>query len=107
MSNETHSLTIVIGGYGLLAGLHAIMRVFGSRVTVGVIDDFSCELNIVVLLPSQFLFRIKILMEGILTANSPTSASSIPRISFSSVARRLRPGIKFIMKRMMQVPPKE
>lgn len=42
-----------------------------------------------------------------LTANSPISASSMPRISASSLARRPRPGIRFMMNRIMQVPPKE
>lgn len=41
-----------------------------------------------------------------LTANSPISASSIPMISSSSGARKLRPGMRFMMKRMIQVPKK-
>lgn len=41
------------------------------------------------------------------TANSPISASSIPSCSALGVARRLKPGIRFMMNKMMQVPPKE
>lgn len=42
-----------------------------------------------------------------LTANSPTSVSSIPMISSSSDARRCSPGMKLMNNRMMQVPQKE
>ena len=87
--------------HGCSSALRASLRAFHA------VDNVTGDLNIIIL--ENKMSENVSLADPIarkLTANSPISASSIPMISSSSGARKLRPGMRFITKRMIQVPKK-
>jgi hypothetical protein len=84
----------------------AFARVLGVDIVEGIaIDNVASELHVVILQPISHCTRLCTLLG--LTANSPISASSIPSTSASSLARRPRPGSRFIKKRIRHDPQKE
>lgn len=90
-------------------GSAAVCGEFGAGLKVfaiDAVDNIAGKLNIVIL-KGVSAIKPKCVAGGIHTANSPISASSIPITSSSSLARRLSPGIRFMTKRMMQLPPKD
>ena len=91
-----------------LYGGDGVSRDTLDMLTVDAVNHISSKFNVVILQNKLEEFNEYVCEKGReRTANSPISASSIPIISSSSEARRPSPGIKLIMKRMMQLPKKE
>lgn len=98
-------MDLSLGVNDLAHGCSSTLR--GGLRAFHTVDNVTGDLNVIIL-ENKMSENGSLADPGTikLTANSPISASSIPIISSSSGARKLRPGMRFITKRIMQVPKK-
>lgn len=100
--HEWYALVVLLLG-NVCRDVHLVVHVF-------VVEDFSCKFHVVVCYwMCQCWMPVLQFRRGnyIYLPNSPISASSMPRISASSAARRCIPGIRFMMNRITVVMTNE